>query len=113
MMLNSDCQRFLRVFLADTLEIELALYFGRLSDVDARFLLPGLGRKLFVQHLFAQDNTIIADVNSRPCNQLFDFGMRFPAKTAQRDIGRARHAGYSFLSARLVARSNPGISLRD
>src|SRR5712664_2805818 len=114
MIVNRDCQRFLRVLLANALQTELALDVRRLRDVNARFLLPGLGRKLFIQHLFAQDHTIIADIDARTCDKLFDFGVGFAAKTAQRDIRRARHAVYSFLSARLVARSaSPGISLRD
>jgi hypothetical protein len=91
MIVNCDRQCLLGVLLADALDIELALDFGRLGDVNPRLLLPCLGRKLFVQHLLAQDHTVIADVNTRTCDKLFDFGVGFAAKTAQCDIGGPCH----------------------
>jgi hypothetical protein len=113
MVVNCDRQSFLRVILANALNIELTLDFRGLGDVNPRLLFARLCRKFFVEDLLAQHDAIIADVNARTGDQFFDFGVGLPAKAAQRDIRRARHAGYSFLSARLVARSKPGISLRD
>src|SRR5205807_349575 len=98
---------------ADAAEIELAFDIRRFGDANPRLVFPGLRRHLFVEHLLAQHHAVVADINTRTGNQLLHFGVRFAAEAAQGDIRRPRHA-YSFLSARLVARSTrPGISLRD
>ena len=107
-------QRLLGVFLADAGQVKLALDLGRLGDVDARLLLLGLRGEFLVEDLLAENDAVVADVNARPGNELLDFGVGLAAETAEREVGRAGHGGYSFLSARLVACSaRPGISLRD
>ncbi len=114
MVVHRHGQRLLGVLLADAGEVKLALDLGGLGDADARLLLLGLRGELFVEDLLAEDDAIVADVNARPGDELFDFGVGLAAKAAERQVGGAGHRGYSFLSARLVARSaRPGISLRD
>ena len=65
MVVNRDRQSFFGVVLSDTLKIELPPDFGGLGDVDPRFLLPRLCRKLFVQHLLAKDDAVVANIDAR------------------------------------------------
>ena len=114
MIVDGDREGFFGVVLADTMQIKLAFDLGRLGNINARLVLPGLGGQFFVEHLLAKDDAVIADINPRAGDELFDFGVGFAAKTAEGDISGPRHRVYSFLSAKLVARSaSPGISLRD
>ena len=114
MIVHRHGQRFLGVVLSDAVKVKLASDFRRLGHADAWLALLDLGRQFLVQHLFAEDDAVIADVHARAGDQLLDLGVRFAAETAERDRGGPRHRDYSFLSAKLVARStNPGICLRD
>src|SRR5439155_25299918 len=107
-------QGFLCVLLADAIEVELALNFGGFGDAQAGFTSSGLSSKFLVQHLLAKRHATVADINAGAGDEFFDLRVGFAAKTAQRDVRRPRHRVYSFLSAKLVARSaRPGISLRD
>src|ERR1041385_5598425 len=100
--------------LADTTEIKLPLDFRGFGHPATRLVFACLPAQFLVQHLFAQYNAIVADINARARNQFFDFSVRLPEEAAHRDILWPSHISYSFLSARLVARSaRPGISLRD
>ncbi len=113
MIMNGNGESFLGVILADALQIELPFDFGGLGNADPRFVFARL-REFLIKHLLAEDDAIVADINTGAGDELFNFGVRLAAKTAQRDVGRAGHSGYSGLSTKLVARStNPGISFRD
>ena len=114
MIMDCDRQGLLGVILAYALEVNLPFNLSRLGNADPRLMFLGLGSQFFVEDLFAQNNTIVADIDAWAGDEFFDFGMRLPAKTAQGDISGSRHRVYSFLSAKLVARStNPGISFLD
>src|SRR5271170_7664470 len=106
MVVNGDRQRLLGVLLADARQIELAFDLGGLGHADAGLVFPGLGRQFLVEHLFAQDDAIVADENSRPLNEFFDLGVRLAAKTAKRDVRRPRHR--SSTSSRPVWAPYPG-----
>ena len=111
MIVDRHRQRLLRVFLADAGNVQLPFDLRRLGDAHPRLLLLGLGGKLLVEDLLAQDDAIVADENSRPLNELFDFGVGLSAKAAEGDVGWPGHLHYAFLSATTLSR--PGISLRD
>src|SRR5262245_43227638 len=112
--MNRDRQGFFGVVLPDALKIELPFYLRGFGNVDAGFVLPILAGQLFVEHLLAQYDAVITNVNAWAGDQLLDLRVGFAAKTAEGDIGRPGHSVYSFLSAKLVAFStSPGISLRD
>jgi hypothetical protein len=75
MIMNGDGQGLFGMILADTAEIELPLYLGRLRNIDLRLLLLGLGSQFFVQDLLAKNDAIVTDVNARPRDQLLHLGM--------------------------------------
>ncbi len=91
MVVDGHGEGLLGVVLADATQVELALDFGRLGHLEARFLLPGLRGEFLVQDLFAENDAVVADVNAGSGNELLDLGVRLAAKTAQRDVGGARH----------------------
>ena len=100
--------------LTNAIHVELAFDLGRFGNVNARLVLPGLRGQFFVEDLLAKNDAVVADINAGAGDELFDLRVGFAAKTAEGDIGGPRHRVYSFLSAKLVARStSPGISLRD
>jgi hypothetical protein len=114
MVVHRHGQGLLGVFLADAGEVKLTLEFRGLGDAGALLGFPGRCGKLLVEDLLAENDAVIADVNARSGNELLDLGVGLAAKAAQRQAGWAGHRSYSFLSARLVARSaRLGISLRD
>src|SRR5262245_42191073 len=114
MIVNGDRESFLCVLLPHAAEIQLPFDFTGFGNVASRFMTAAVRCQFFVKHPLTNQNTIVANIYARPGDKLFYFGVRFAAKTAERDICRPRHAAYSFLSARLVARSaSPGISFRD
>src|SRR2546430_9716610 len=49
--------------------------------------------------------SIVANVNARAGDEFFDLSVGFPTKAAESDVCGPGHRAYSFLSARLVARS--------
>src|SRR5207244_4450609 len=107
-------QSLFGVVLPDAMQIKLALYFRRLGNRHARFVLSQLRCQFLIQDLLAKHDTVVADIDARTGDEFLDLRVRLAAKTAQRDIRRPRHRVYSFLSAKLVAFSaSPGISLRD
>ena len=128
MIVHRDGQSFLRVLLADAIQVELAFDFRRLGNGELRRLcFLACSCKFLVEDVFAKDDAVVADVNARPGDELSDFRVRFAAETAQRDVGWARHSSDitihdSPLSKQVgvilfhrpdSSRSQSGISLRD
>ncbi len=114
MIMHCDREGLFGVVLADALAVELALDLRRLGHAAAGLVFFRLRGQFLVEHALAQHHAIVADINPRPGDQLLDFRVGFPAEAAKGHVGGPGHAGYSFLSARLVVLSgNPGISLRD
>ena len=91
MIMHGDGQSFLRVILADAMEVELPFDFSRLGNVEARQLFARVGGQFLVEDAFAKNDATVADINARPGNELSDFGVGFAAEAAQRDVGRAGH----------------------
>ena len=74
-IVNGDGERLFGVVLSDALQVELALDLRRFGNAGARFMLACLRGQFFIEDLLAENNAIIADVNARPGDQLFDFGV--------------------------------------
>ena len=84
MIVHGDGQGLFRVFLADAMQIELTLDFRRFRNMKFRRLLSAFGAQFLVENIFADDDTVVADVNTRPLNELLHLGVRLAAETAQR-----------------------------
>src|SRR5439155_3581928 len=80
MIVDRDRQSFFGMVLANAVQIKLASDFSGLGDADSRFVFLKLRGQFLVQNLFAQDDAVVAYVNSGTGDQLLDFGMRFAAK---------------------------------
>ncbi len=91
MIVNGHRQRLLGVVLAHAMLVQVLLDLGGLGHGELRRVALGLGREFLVQHAFAQSDAIVADINAGAGDELFDFRVRFPAETAQRDVAWARH----------------------
>ena len=75
MVVEGDGESLLGVVLADARQVQPALNLGRFRGVSARFRLLGLRREILVQNLFAQEDAVVADINSRPGNELPDLSV--------------------------------------
>ena len=97
MIMHRHGESLLRVFLADAMQIKLGFDLGRLEDRELRLLLL-LGQMQFaVEDVFAKDDAVVADINSRPGDELLHFGMRFTAEAAHRDVGGTGHVEFMIL----------------
>jgi hypothetical protein len=83
------------MFLADAMQIEVPFDLRRLRHLvhHLRRLLLRLGEQFLVEHVFAEHDAVVANVNARPGDQLFDLSVGFSAETTKGDVGRAGHAG--------------------
>jgi hypothetical protein len=91
MIMHRDGQRFFGMVLADAMTIQMpfdiaGLWHGKLGN--GLFV---LSRKLLVQDAFAESDAIVANVNARTGDQLFDLGMGLPAKAAKGDVSGPGH----------------------
>ena len=91
MVMNRDRQRLLGDVLADHILIERTPDFDGFRNTNGRRLPACILVELFVENALADVDAAIADINAGTGDQFFDFGMRFAAETAQRDIGRTSH----------------------
>jgi hypothetical protein len=91
MIVNRHRQRFLGDFLPDAKEVQLPFDLGRLGNVQLRLLFLGREFKFTVQDVFAEDDTVVADIDARPRDELPHFGVGFAAETAHREIGGSGH----------------------
>ena len=91
MIVYRDGQSFFRVILADTVQVELPPDFGRLGNGDADTMFSRVRGLFLVEDVFAKNDAVVANVNARAGDELFDFRVRFAAEAAHGDVGRASH----------------------
>jgi hypothetical protein len=65
MIVDRNRESLLRVILPNALEVQLALDLGRFGDVDSRPMLAVLRGQFLIEDLFAKDDAIVANVNTR------------------------------------------------
>ena len=78
MVMHRDGERFLGVILADAMQVKVLLDLRGLGHmIDRPRLLDGggVGDKFLVENIFAKDDAIIANIDTRSLDELFDFGM--------------------------------------
>ena len=75
MIMHRNGQCLFGVFLADAMQVEQAPDFRWLRNVELRQLLAVLRPQFLVEHVFADDDATVADVNAWPLNEFFDFGV--------------------------------------
>src|ERR1044072_8490108 len=92
MIVHGHGQSFLGLVLADAVGVELAFDFTRPRDGETRLLLLALQLEFAVEDVLAKDDAIVADINSGAGNELSDFGVRFAAEAAHRDIRGSGHS---------------------
>jgi len=85
MVVDGDGEGLLGVLLAYAGQVKLALDLGGLGNAAARLVLLDLGGEFLVQDLFAERDAVVADENTRPLDQLLNFGVGLAAETAQGD----------------------------
>src|SRR5438876_6640565 len=102
MIVDGHRERAFGVVLADAMSVQVLFDFRRFGHLVSwrRFL--RFVMEFFVENTFAQQHTMVADVNARPGDQLFDFRMGFAAETAERDVRRARHGGMMIYDLRFT-----------
>src|SRR4051812_8087703 len=89
------------VVLSDAVPIEVPLDVGGLGhglDRGRRWF-ARLWSQLFIEHILAQNDAVITDVDAGSGDQLFYFRTGLTTETAQGDVGRAGHrSGLLFLA---------------
>src|SRR5262249_20115383 len=97
MVVNSDGKRLFGVVLANAMQIKVALDVGRLGHVLNRSgrCLARFRNEFLIEDVLAKNDTVVANVDAGPGNQLFDFGMGFSTETAKSNVCRARHKSES------------------
>ena len=91
MIVDRNGQGAFCVVLANAMEIEVTFDLGRLRYLLDRGGFFRFGGEFLIEHVFAQHNAVVANVNAGTGDQLFDFGVRFAAKAAKGEISRASH----------------------
>ena len=92
MVVDGDGQDLLRVFLADHVLVEDAVYLPRLGEV---VVLEDLGaRELLVDDLVAQLDALVADIDAGAGYELPDLALALTAKRALQLIRRIPHPLY-------------------
>ena len=91
MVVNGHGQRALGLILANAMQIEMALDFGRFRHLRDGRRLFGFGSQLFIEDIFAKDDAVVTNIHAGTGDQFFDFRVRFAAKAAQGNVGRSGH----------------------
>src|SRR5437667_12049989 len=112
MIVHGDSERALSVVLADAIQVKLAFDIGGLGNFKLKNTLARFVAQFFVEDVFADDDATVADVNTRPLNELFDFGVRLAAETAEGELRGSSHVVLCYLVTSDFS-TRPGISLRD
>ena len=73
MIVNRHGERLLGVFLADAMQIKLALDLDGFEDVELGLLLLLREVKFAIKDVFAKDDAVVADINSRSGDELLYF----------------------------------------
>src|SRR5438552_13239708 len=92
MIVDGKGQGLLGMLLPHTMLIQLGFDLSGFGKIDLSSVLLILRCQFLIQNIFADDDATVANVDSRPLNELSDLGMRFAAKTAQRQIAWSSHA---------------------
>jgi hypothetical protein len=91
MIVDGHRERAFGVLLADAMAIQVLFDFSGFGHLVSRRRFLRFVVEFFVENTFAQQHTMVANINPGAGNQLFDFRMGFAAETAERDVRRARH----------------------
>ena len=98
-VVNGHGESLLGVLLADAVGVELFLDFDRFGDRRRSHAArsapcPGgrIGGEFLFQHALAQQHAVVANVDSRSLDELFDLGVGLSAEAAKCEIGGAGHS---------------------
>ena len=80
-------ERLLRVVLSNTIQVELTFDFRRPGHGELWLMFAALKLEFAVEDVLAEDDAVVANVNTRSGDELFDFGVRLAAEAAHGDVG--------------------------
>jgi hypothetical protein len=73
------------------MQVKLALDLDGFENVELRLLLLLCEVEFAIKDVFAKDDAVVADINSRPGDELLYFRVRFAAEAAHRDVSGSSH----------------------
>src|SRR6266487_385560 len=102
MIVDGYRERAFGMILADAMAVQVLFDFCGLGHLMSRRRFLRFVMEFFVEDTFAQQHAMVANINARTGDQLFDFRMGFAAEAAKSDVRRTRHGGFMIYDLRFT-----------